>query len=97
MAVPLTVDPQTRLNPVTENETETGEPIMAHIVKADAGKSAAAMILEARINGTPVEALCGHVWIPQRDPGKYPLCQACKEVYEMYRVFNNHLDERPAE
>jgi hypothetical protein len=32
--------------------------------------------------GTPVVALCGKVWVPSRDPQKYPVCPACKEVWE---------------
>ncbi len=83
--------------PETEEVTETGEPIVAHIVKTEKGKSAAAAVLEARVMGTPLEALCGHVWVPSRDPKNLPLCQACKDVYEMYRSFNDGLNERPDE
>jgi len=32
------------------------------------------------INATPVRALCGKVWVPGRDPQKYPLCPTCKEI-----------------
>ncbi len=32
------------------------------------------------INATPVKALCGKVWVPGRDPQKYPLCPTCKEI-----------------
>ena len=32
------------------------------------------------INSTPVKALCGKVWVPGRDPKKYPLCPTCKEI-----------------
>jgi len=81
--------------PDTERVLETGEPAMAHIVKTDPGESAAAKVLEARIYGTPIEALCGHVWVPSRDPRQLPVCEACKSVYEMYRAFNEGLNERP--
>jgi hypothetical protein len=83
--------------PDTDHDTETSEPVVAHIVKAGPGESAAAKVLEARINGTPVEALCGHVWVPARDPKQLPLCQACKEIYEMYRVFNDGLRDTPSD
>jgi hypothetical protein len=83
--------------PITDDETETGEPAVAHIVKTDPGESAAAKVLEARIYGTPLEALCGHVWVPSRDPKQLPLCQACKEVYDLYRKFNDGLRDRPDE
>jgi hypothetical protein len=39
-------------------------------------------VVEGMINGTPVTALCGKVWVPGRDPQKYPLCPTCKEVAE---------------
>jgi hypothetical protein len=32
------------------------------------------------INATPVKALCGKVWVPGRDPQKYPICPTCKEI-----------------
>ena len=54
-------------------------------------------MLEARIYGTPLEALCGHVWIPSRDPKQLPLCEACKSIYEMYRAFNEGLNEQPSD
>lgn len=83
--------------PDTERVPQTGEPLAAHIVKTEPGESAAAKVLEARIYGTPLEALCGHVWIPSRDPKQLPLCEACKSVYEMYRMFNDGLNDKPNE
>lgn len=38
-------------------------------------------LMEAMINGTPVVALCGKVWIPSRDPEKFPVCPECKEIW----------------
>lgn len=81
----------------TEEVLQTGEPAAAHIVKTAPGESAAAKVLEARIYGTPLEALCGHVWVPSRDPKQLPVCEKCKSVYEMYRAFNDGLNERPEE
>jgi len=37
-------------------------------------------VVGAMINATPVKALCGKVWVPGRDPQKYPLCPTCKEI-----------------
>lgn len=37
-------------------------------------------IMKAMINGEPVTALCGKVWVPSRDPKKYPVCPTCEEV-----------------
>lgn len=39
-------------------------------------------LLEAMIEGTPVRALCGKVWVPSRDPNRFPVCPECKEIYE---------------
>ena len=36
-------------------------------------------VVEGMINATPVRALCGKIWVPGRDPQKYPLCPTCKE------------------
>ena len=83
--------------PERDERLEPGEPAQAHIVKVAPGESAAAKVLEARIYGTPLEALCGHVWIPSRDPKQLPMCQACKEVYEMYRAFNDGLNDSPTD
>lgn len=86
-----------QVTPDTEQVPETGEPVVAHIVKTEPGENAAAKVLEARIFGTPLEALCGHVWVPSRDPKQLPLCQKCKDIYEVYRAFNDGLNDRPSE
>jgi hypothetical protein len=39
-------------------------------------------IMRAMIEGTPVVALCGKVWVPSRDPKRFPVCPTCKEIYE---------------
>ncbi|MFM7536937.1 MAG: DUF3039 domain-containing protein [Acidimicrobiales bacterium] len=91
----LTAQPATITRPETDRDVQTGEPSVAHIVKTEPGESAQAKVLEARIYGTPLEALCGHVWVPSRDPKQLPMCQKCKEIYEVYRAFNDHLNETP--
>lgn len=83
--------------PEIDEELDTEGPRHAHIVKVGPGETATAKILEARIMGTPVEALCGFVWVPSRDPKTLPICEKCKSVYEMYRAFNDGLNDRPAE
>lgn len=37
-------------------------------------------IVESMVTGTPVRALCGKVWVPNRDPNRYPLCPTCREI-----------------
>ena len=76
-----------------EEQTRTGEPDVAHIVRTEG--DAAARVLEARVNGTPLEALCGVVFVPQRDPSRLPMCATCKDIYETYRVFNDGLPDTP--
>jgi Protein of unknown function (DUF3039) len=93
---PATIS-QTATVTETEHVLETGKPANAHIVKTAPGENAAAKVLEARIYGTPVEALCGHVWVPSRDPKQLPLCEACKSIYEMYKAFNEGLGDQPNE
>ena len=89
--------PVQRVDVDTDEATETGEPTTAHIVKSKRGKNAAAIVLEARITGTPVEALCGFVWVPSRDPKQLPLCEECKTIYAMYRAFNDGLRDTPSD
>lgn len=39
-------------------------------------------IVESNVTGIPVRALCGKVWVPNRDPSKYPVCPECKRIYD---------------
>lgn len=43
-------------------------------------------ILESALTGAPVVALCGKVWVPGRDPKKFPVCPECKEIYDGLRA-----------
>jgi hypothetical protein len=47
----------------------------AHYVQKD-------KILESALTGKPVIALCGKVWVPGRDPEKFPVCPECKKIYD---------------
>jgi hypothetical protein len=42
-------------------------------------------LTDAMVNGTPVVALCGKVWVPSRDPQRFPVCPECKEIWESLR------------
>jgi hypothetical protein len=94
-----TTSTQTHESVETEHDhvPQTGEPECAHIVKTNGDESAAAKVLQARIEGTPLEALCGHRWIPSRDPKQLPLCAKCKDIYDTYRAFNDGLNETPSD
>jgi hypothetical protein len=38
-------------------------------------------IVESAVTGKPVIALCGKVWVPGRDPDKFPICSDCLKIY----------------
>ena len=40
-----------------------------------------AKLTAAYVEGTPVIALCGKVWVPSRDPSRFPVCPRCKEIH----------------
>ena len=42
-------------------------------------------LVAAMVNGTPVVALCGKVWVPTKNPEKYPVCPECKEIWQSLR------------
>ncbi len=39
-------------------------------------------IVESAVTGSPVIALCGKVWTPNRDPKKFPVCPECQEIFD---------------
>jgi hypothetical protein len=42
-------------------------------------------LTEAMVMGTPVIALCGKVWVPSRNPDRFPVCPECKEIWQSMR------------
>lgn len=82
----LTVSP-VHADPTLDGDHER----MAHIVlegwtpkDAEEGEfvSAGPSVVEGLVNGTAVKALCGKIWVPSRDPKRYPVCPTCKEIAE---------------
>jgi hypothetical protein len=61
---------------------------MAHIVlegfttPEEEFVSAGPSVVESLVNSSPVRALCGKTWVPNRDPKRFPLCPTCKEIAE---------------
>ena len=41
-----------------------------------------AKIMESAVTGVPVKALCGKVWIPNRDPSRFPICPDCEAIHK---------------
>jgi hypothetical protein len=77
---------ETLPNPVSdilvEEETQHLEPgdheRYSHYVRKE-------KIVESAVLGSPVHALCGKVWVPGRDPKKFPICPICQEIYDGMR------------
>jgi hypothetical protein len=78
------VSPTTFSSPTTVPESDTRPDLshgdgdherFAHYVQKN-------KIMESAVSGAPVIALCGKVWVPNRDPKKYPVCPECKEIFE---------------
>ena len=69
------VDTIEEVRPVLSNDDGDHERF-AHYVGAK-GRDAEALVLEARIHGFAIEALCGKKWVPSRDPERFPICPAC--------------------
>lgn len=64
----------------TREEVEPGDhERFAHYVRKE-------KILDSALSGKPVIALCGKVWVPGRDPNKFPVCPICKEIYDGLRA-----------
>jgi hypothetical protein len=39
-------------------------------------------VTEGYVLGTPVLALCGKLFIPSRDPEKFPICIDCRQILD---------------
>lgn len=83
--------PETTVSPSHTDPALAGEhERMSHIVlegfTPDEGDfvSTGPTVVEGIVNGTAVRALCGKIWVPGRDPRRYPVCPTCKEIAEQY-------------
>jgi hypothetical protein len=47
-------------------------------------------VVRAYIEGIPIIALCGKIWVPFGDPTKYPVCQTCKEIMDALFIGEGH-------
>ncbi len=79
-----TMTPDVTESTTTSNNDGDHERL-AHYVGARRGQNAEAIVLEARIYGNEVEALCGKRWVPSRDPQRYPVCPECAEIAKTIR------------
>lgn len=56
-------------------ETDSGEPKFAHYADS-------VSVTEGYVMGKAVMAICGKLFVPSRDPKKFPICPICKELVE---------------
>lgn len=63
-----TVEPK-----ISDPDTSEGDPRLSHLVSHESWYRGYTL-------GEMITALCGHRFIPSRDPEQYPLCQKCKEA-----------------
>jgi hypothetical protein len=68
------LEEQTQTNPNYTYE-DGDEERFSHYVPKD-------KLMAAMIDGVPVKALCGKMWVPTRDPDRFPICPNCKDIYE---------------
>ena len=73
-----------RTDPALDGDHERMAHIVLEGVTSDDGEfvSAGPSVVEGIVNGTAVRALCGKVWVPSRDPKRYPMCPTCREIAE---------------
>ncbi|MGB3186751.1 MAG: DUF3039 domain-containing protein [Ornithinimicrobium sp.] len=86
-APPAPTSPDTRTALLEREDTKVDPRLsepgdherFAHFVRKE-------KIMESAMSGEPVTALCGKVWVPGRDPKKFPVCPTCKEIYDGLRA-----------
>jgi DUF3039 family protein len=66
----------TEARPETSHDEPGDHDRFAHYVLKD-------KIVESAVTGAPVVALCGKVWVPSRDPSRYPICPECRRLYDL--------------
>lgn len=71
-----------------DQQVSTGQPWYSHLVapftdeRGNILKTGVERVMEARLMGTTVTALCGFRWVPQRDPANHPPCPKCVEILD---------------
>jgi hypothetical protein len=73
-----TIRPTVQNDPQVQNIEPGDHERYSHYVRKD-------KVVESAVMGNPVVALCGKVWVPSRDPEKFPVCPECKDIYEQMK------------
>lgn len=72
------------------HDVDLADPTKAHMIYHPADMpSGEAWIAKARAEQLEVEALCGHKFVPERDPMAHPLREPCIEVAGIIVAQNN--------
>ena len=56
-------------------EASSKDPRFAHYADS-------VSVTEGYVMGKAVMAICGELFVPSRDPNKFPICPICKELAE---------------
>lgn len=68
----------TELDEAILHDVDIDDPIKSHMIYHPAEMpSGEAWLAKARAERLEVEALCGHKFIPERDPLAHPICEPC--------------------
>jgi hypothetical protein len=66
--------------------TSLDEKVEEHITNSEAPRYAhyaeSVSVTEGYVLGKTVVAICGTMFVPSRDPKKFPICPICKEIAE---------------
>lgn len=82
----MPVDLQALIEP--DETYQDPEPIFSHVIdRGDDERSARDIVFEARIFGIELTALCGHKFVPERNPDNHPICPKCLEIFEFAKDF----------
>ena len=87
----LSLDSDTDLLTRPEHEDdEGGHDRYAHYIKKE-------KVVESAVTGKAVRALCGKKWVPSHDPEKYPICPACKAIFESMPDKSSNKNKKESE
>jgi hypothetical protein len=75
---PVTLPAETTATDTLPVTSDGDHERFSHIVRKDDQ-------MKGYVLGESVVALCGKVWVPSRDPEKYPVCPTCLEVLAVLR------------
>ena len=100
MSTPLLERPPVVDNDVVEQIETSDDPGQStHIILIPRDRKGTtipqACFTEAIFNGTAIEALCGHKWVPSKDPRRLPICTRCKAIFEYDPHGHNDRDQLP--